>query len=113
MKNIRIYLILLLAIFLSSFSSVFSKIAARYELLSWRFLLFYGFALCILVGYSFIWQLCLEKIALINAYMLRGLLFVFVVLWSKYIFDESISMYQVIGIALIALGVGVSQLDGK
>lgn len=45
--------------------------------------------------------------------MPRGLLFVFVVLWSKFIFDESISMYQVIGIALIALGVGVSQLDGK
>ena len=101
-------MILLLAIFFSSFSSVFSKIAARYELLSWHFWLFYGFALCILVGYSFIWQLCLEKIALVNAYMPRGLLFVFVVLWSKFIFDESISMYQVIGIALIALGVGVS-----
>ena len=51
------YIMLLTAIFVSSFVNVFSKIAAQYDFLSIPFLFFYGIAMLITVGYSVVWQL--------------------------------------------------------
>lgn len=103
------YITLLVAIFVSSFVNVFSKIAARYEFLSFPFLFFYGIALVITAGYSVVWQLILEKIPLVSAYMARGLLFVFIYLWSVLIFKESLTGIQILGGGVILTGVVISQ----
>ncbi|MBO4458967.1 MAG: EamA family transporter [Butyrivibrio sp.] len=113
LKKTSIYVILLFAVFFSSFSSVLSKMASKYDVPSWQFFLLYGAALSVLVIYSIIWQLCLEQISLTKAYMLRGVLFIFVTMWSVFIFGEDISKIQFIGVLLIALGVGVSQIETK
>lgn len=112
-KKTSMCLILLFAVFFSSFSSVFSKMAAKYDVLSWQFAILYGVALSILVIYSVIWQLCLEHISLTKAYMFRGVLFIFVTMWSVIIFEEVVSKLQFIGVLIIALGVGVSQIDAE
>ena len=103
------YIMLLTAIFVSSFVNVFSKIAAQYDFLSIPFLFFYVIAMLITVGYSVVWQLTLEKISLISAYMARGLLFVFIYLWSVLIFKESLNGIQILGGIVILTGVVVSQ----
>lgn len=103
------YIMLLTAIFVSSFVNVVSKIAAQYDFLSIPFLFFYGIAMLITVGYSVVWQLTLEKISLISAYMARGLLFVFIYLWSVLIFKESLNGIQILGGIVILTGVVVSQ----
>lgn len=109
----NIYLWLISAVFISSFSSVLAKKAAQYSLLSFQFVFFYGGALMILALYSVIWQLCLEKIELVKAYMIRGLLFVFIGIWSVVIYHEEMSLLQVLAIIIITIGVGVSQADGE
>lgn len=116
MRNLsqkQTYIILFAAIFASSFVTVFSKTAVKYPLFSYKFLFFYGVALFILVGYSIIWQLILEKITLISAYLARGILFVLIYVWSAVFFHESISNTEIAGAALILLGVGVSQYGKK
>lgn len=112
MKNIskkQAYFILFIAIFASSFVTVFSKTAVRYPLFSLPFLFYYGIALFILAAYSVTWQLILEKLSLISAYLSRGILFVLIYIWSAVIFNESLSHMQIAGAIIIVIGVGVSQ----
>lgn len=109
LSNKQVYLVLFMAIFLSSFVSVFSKIAAQYTFLSLPFICFYGIALLILAGYSIIWQLILERITLISAYLSRGILFVLIYIWSAMIFHESLNHIQIIGAIIILGGVVISQ----
>lgn len=108
-RDIKPYSAILLAIFASSFVGVLSKLAAQHPFLSIQFLLYYGLALVILAAYSMVWQICLERVPLIIAYSLRGLLFVFVCIWSVLFFEEEISPLQVIGLLMIILGIGISQ----
>lgn len=103
------YIPLLVAIFIASFVNVFSKIAASYDFLSLPFLFFYGIALAITVGYSVVWQLILEKISLVSAYMARGMLFVLIYLWSVLIFKETLTIVQIAAGVVILAGVVVSQ----
>lgn len=103
------YGLLLIAIFLSSFVSVFSKIAGQHQFLSIKFCLFYGTALFILMCYAVCWQLSLEKIDLVLAYSFRGLLSVFIYLWAVVIFHERLEIHEVIGVIMIMIGVCISQ----
>ncbi len=105
----QLYIILLAAVVISSFVNVFSKFAAGYPFFSIPFLCLYGIALLIMAGYSVIWQLVLEKISLISAYMARGLLFILIYLWSVIIFHESVSYTQTAGAIIILTGVWLSQ----
>lgn len=105
----KAYFLLFAAVFASSFVSVFAKIAAQFPFFSPRFLFFYGLAMSINVAYAVAWQLILEKIPLITAYMARGILFVLIYVWSALIFAERLNGIQMVGAALILTGVFISQ----
>ena len=107
----KIYAFLLVGIFLSSFVSVLSKIAAGFPFMSYKFIIAYGGALLLLLGYSVIWQICLERISIIKAYAFRGLLFVLICIWSFVFFYERLSFLQIIGILFIICGVVVNESD--
>ncbi len=104
------YIILLFAIFLQSFVSVFSKLAGGSET-TLGFLLYYGGSLFILAIYSVIWQLLLEKVPLSTAYMSRALIYLFMLIWSVVIFGEGVKPTQIIGVAVILFGVYLSVRD--
>ncbi len=108
----KTYILLFTAVFISSFVSVLSKMAGHYPLFSVGFLFFYGLALLVLAGYAVVWQLSLERISLISAYMVRGLLFILIYIWSVVIFHEKLTLRQIIGAVIIGIGVLVSQ-NGK
>lgn len=105
----RSYLMLLGAILIYSLVSVLSKAAALQDFLSLPFLCLYGGALLLMAVYAVIWQLCLEKVPLVAAYAMRGLMFVLVAIWSYLVFHESLSLLQWIGLVVIIAGVVVSE----
>jgi multidrug transporter EmrE-like cation transporter len=56
---------------------------------------------------SLSWMAALSKLSLSHAYPLTALSFVFVVVAGAMLFSEPLSRYQLIGVALIMLGIAV------
>lgn len=110
-KKIRISIALFLAVGLYSFSAVFGKFSAFYDLFSLPWILLYGGSLGVLVLYSMIWQLILEKISLSQAYLSKGFYYGFILLWSFLIFGESIKWNQILGVLVITIGIVVGKTN--
>lgn len=110
-KKLLISIALFLAVGLYSFSAVLGKFSAFYKLLSWQWVLLYGGSLGVLVLYSMIWQLILERISLSQAYLSKGFYYGFILLWSATIFKESINWNQIIGVIIITIGIVVGKAD--
>ena len=62
------YILLHLLLLFLSFSGVFSKMAANYDVLSYGFILCYGGVLLVLFIYAILWQQILKRIPLTIAY---------------------------------------------
>lgn len=105
----KYYIYLLLAIVLYSLVSVLSKAAALQDFLSMSFILFYGGELVLMAVYAVIWQICLERVPLVQAYAMRGLMFVLVAIWSLLFFRETLSPVQWLGLLVIIAGVFISE----
>lgn len=110
-KKILVSIALFLAVGLYSFSAVLGKFSAAYGILSWQWILLYGGSLGVLVVYSMIWQLILERISLSKAYMSKGFYYGFVLLWSYAIFHETIKWNHIIGVIIITIGIVVGKKD--
>ena len=106
LKSKGISLLLLhLAIVIYSFSSLFMKFASTADFLSFRFFLFYGLAILSLLVYALFWQQILSYFKLSFAYTNKAIGILWTVLLGVIFFDEFLNIKQVIGIALIILGV--------
>ena len=108
-SKIGISIALFFAVGLYSFSAVFGKFSANYPVLSIKWILLYGCSLGILVIYSMIWQLILERISLSQAYLSKGFYYGFVILWSVFIFNETITWNQILGVIIITIGIVVGK----
>lgn len=108
LKNKKIIIILVLALVLQSFASVFTKLAGKFPTLSWQFLLFYCCSLGIVALFSILWQIILEKLPLTTAYMRKGVTYILILLWSVLIFGENITVCNIIGSVLIISGLVVN-----
>lgn len=100
-----------IAFFVYSLSSVFSKLASKYEMLS----LPYIFCFCGIIGilglYAIIWQQVLKKIHYTVATSSKPFVLVISFLWAFLLFKERITLKFVIG-ALCIL-VGIFLVNGK
>lgn len=109
-KKRNVYILALFAIFVESFSAVSMKVAGRYNMLSIEWLFFYGLAVFVLMMYSVMWQLLLEKLPLSTAYLRKGITYILVFIWAFVFFGEKISPGQLLGAAIIIIGMVVSQI---
>ena len=98
-------LILLLAFLLYSCTSVFMKLASYEDILSYKFYLFYFIAILILGLYAVLWQISLKRIPLTIAFMTKSTTIIFTMIIAHFIFQENISMNNLIGAGLIILGI--------
>ncbi|SMG46690.1 Multidrug transporter EmrE [Paenibacillus aquistagni] len=107
----RNYLYLILSIFFQSFSFVFTKFAAvEVEQGSFFALLlnrYYLTALLCLVLQSIFWQLTLRKIDLSVAYPLTAINNLLILIFSYFIFNEQVSLSNIIGVSIIMIGIVV------
>ena len=86
-------------------TSIFTKMASRQEMLSWPYLLWIAGAVGVMGVYAILWQQVLNRIELSTAYMFKGTSLVFVLLISALLFGEAITLNNVIGSAIIILGI--------
>lgn len=112
-NNIKSYVVLHLAILMFSFTSVFTKMASNayreHGLLSGQLLLFLFlmFANCFL--YAIVWQKVIKKFDLNVAYANKSVYLIWSQIWAVFIFQETLTLGNVIGLILVFIGVLVVQ----
>jgi multidrug transporter EmrE-like cation transporter len=112
-KNNRIqvvvkkYLPLHALFLLYSLCGIFSKLSAKQNFLSINFILFYGLSLFILVVYSLLWQIILQKLPLTTAFSNKGIVIVWSILWGFLFFDEKFTITKIVATSLIIAGIAV------
>ena len=106
-KKRNLYALAIVAIVFESLSSTVLKLGGQYPFLSAGYLFFFCLAVGIMALYAVAWQLLLERLPLTTAYLRKGLIFV----WAAVFFHEQIQPKQIIGMAVIIVGMVVSMSD--
>lgn len=107
-KKRNVYIFAMIAIVIESFSSAILKMAGQYPLFSLQYLLWFALAVAVMGIYAVAWQLVLEHLPLSTAYMRKGITYVLIFVWAVLLFHETITLQQIIGIAVIIIGMAVS-----
>ena len=104
-KNIKVFLILQLMNILYSLNSVLIKIVSiRWDkegLFQVTTLLILLAAFLLLALYALLWQKILSKVDLTVAYMCKGMVIFWGMLWAFLFFQEHISLFNILGTILI------------
>ncbi len=111
MKKLRVLLLLQFAIVIYSLANVAAKMASGYSFLSWQFVLIYALELLALGIYAILWQQIIKRIDLSIAYISRAFSVFWLMLWAVFIFQEKISVNNIIGVVLILAGVLAVNID--
>ena len=110
-KKSKMTLILLIilqgAVCLYTVSGIAAKLASNYEFLSWGFILCYGLEIFVLGLYAIIWQQIIKRVDISIAYANRAVAVFWTMLWSFLLFNEQITVQNLIGVALIFVGTWV------
>lgn len=91
--------------FFYSLMTIISKLIASQNGFSILSLILYVSLLTLLFVYAFFWQKVLEILPVSSAYSQKGVVIFWVMLWSILFFGESISLNNVVGGTIIALGI--------
>lgn len=94
-----------MAIIIYTLSGVAGKLASGYSFLSFPFIALYGLEILILGVYALVWQQIIKKVDLSIAFANRSLSLLWSMLWSACIFHESITLQNMLGIAVVIVGV--------
>ncbi len=113
MKKIKPYLILHLILLFYSLGGLCSKIASAKEFLSFDFILFYGLVLFILAAYALLWQQIIKLVPLNIAYTNKSVTLVWGMVWGVVVFKEQITIANVIGAAVVLIGVLLMVTGGE
>ncbi len=104
-ETLRTYIVLHLLIMLLSLSSLFTKFASSFYLISFQFMFFYGCAILIMIVYAIFWQQLLKVLPLSVAIANKGVVVIWAMIWGTVFFNEKISMQMIIGGLIIITGV--------
>ena len=110
-KKRNLYALAIVAIVFESLSSTVLKLGGQYPFLSAGYLFFFCLAVGIMALYAVAWQLLLERLPLTTAYLRKGLTYVLIFVWAAVFFHEQIQLKQIIGMAVIIVGMVVSMSD--
>ena len=84
---------------------VFAKLAAKEAFLSWHFIFYYGAEIFVLFVYAILWQQILKHIPLTVAFCNKSVGMIWTMLWSVFLFNETITPAMYIGAAIVLVGV--------
>lgn len=108
LKNI---VILQVIVIIYTFSTVCAKLAAGEAFFSWPFIGFCALEVFILGIYAVCWQQMIKKIDLSIAYLNRSLAVCWSMLWAYLLFNEEITWKNLVGIAVIVVGIIIINTD--
>lgn len=113
MKKIKNLILLQLAFFIYSLSSLFSKMAAQNYNEIEKLIFFYILSLVILGIYALIWQQILKKVPLSIAFSNKGVIVIWGMIWSAIVFHEKISIHMILGVIIIIVGLVIMMTGEK
>jgi len=103
-KNLKIVLLLQIAVLIYSLSSVAGKFASRYEFLSFGYILSYGIEIMFLGVYAIFWQQLIKKTDISIAYANRAIAIFWSMILAFLIFKETITIKNIVGVIIIFIG---------
>lgn len=103
--KLKYFLVLHILVLFYSFSGVFSKIAAKQDFLSLKFILCYGGIVAILGIYAIVWQQVLKHINLTTAFCNKSAEMIWGILWGVLFFSEAIKWNMILGAVIVIIGV--------
>lgn len=106
-SKVKDYILLHILLFMFSFCSVFSKLAASNPFLSFKFCLFYGMSIIILGIYALLWQQILKKFTLTTAFLNKSITIIWGIVWGALFFNEVIKIQMIIGALIVLIGVNL------
>lgn len=114
-KNNKILSILFLQIIVSVYtmSGVAAKFAAKYEFLSFKFILCYAIEILILGIYAILWQQIIKRFELSVAYANRSIALLWSMIWAILFFGESVTLKNFIGVIIVIIGTIIVNHDGN
>lgn len=104
-------LLLQLIIIIYTLSGICAKFASNNEVLSIKFIAFYGLEILVLGIYAVLWQQVLKKFDVSVAYANRSIALIWSLIWSVLLFGEKITIQNIIGTIIVILGIVVVNLD--
>lgn len=105
--NLKIIIVLLLSNILYASESIFSKYASMADPLSIQYLLGIMAVVMVLGVYAILWQQILKRVDLSYAYMFKGTSLIFVLLFSTLLFDENLTINNIIGTIVLITGISL------
>lgn len=99
------FLLLCACFLIASSSGVFLKFASMYEFLSFRYVLYFGVTVLVMGIYAVLWQEVLKLIPLNKAYLYKSSGIGISLTYAYIIFGESITVYNILGCAMIITGI--------
>lgn len=104
-------LLLIFAFLVYSCTGIFTKLASMQEMLSLSFFVCFGLIIVFLGGYAILWQIILRKVLLSQAFLFKSLTLVFSLFFAWSIFNEEITIKNVIGSCIIIVGIIINALN--
>lgn len=105
MKNKKTMLFMNTAFLVYSLTSVLSKLAAGFDIISLRWIICYAAILFLLMLYAVMWQFSLKKVELITAYSNKAVVVIWGMVWGLLFFQERITFPKIAGISIIIIGI--------
>lgn len=112
LKKLLLILLLQCSVGIYSFSGVFAKLASGQPVFSTSFIGYYALELVCLFIYAILWQQFLKRLDLAVAYANRAAAILWMIIWSRFFFDETITRQNIFGIAFILAGILLINSDG-
>lgn len=96
---------LLLVHLVFSTVSIAVKYTSMQEMLSLRYFIGLCIVILLLGTYAIVWQQVLKRVDITLAYMFKATGVIFVLLYSVFLFGEPITIWNIIGAAIIVTGI--------
>lgn len=112
-SHIYYYVFLHFVLMISSLGGIASKFASRQSFLSLPFFFFYGLVLLCLAVYAVLWQQVLKHVPLVTAFCNKAVTIVWGLIWGALFFQETITVYNIIGALIVFAGIVTVVTDKK
>lgn len=103
--------LLQLIIIIYTLSGICAKFASNNKFLSFKFIVFYVLEIFVLGVYAILWQQVLKKFKVSIAYANRSVALIWSLIWSVILFNEKITLNNIIGTIIVIIGIVVVNLD--
>ena len=98
-------ILLQLVVMIYSVADVIAKFVSRQEFMSARYIMQFMLEFAALGACAILWQQAIKHFELSIAYVNKAMTLLWAMIWSIFIFHESLTLQNVLGVALVIVGI--------